>query len=165
MSATRHKPELNRQQKIDNATIYSLMTLFFVWKSLLWYVRGSVIRWQKRHQLPSFPVCLVVAGSDPLACLDVLESYGVYATPSSIRWDIVWDEVRLSLAILVSKSQWEYADNILYQTGCDAYLIATKASPKRGQTLPRPYGVRNSARVQTAKMSPKRARLGKTYKQ
>jgi len=152
--------ELSKEQKIDNATVYSLMTLFFACKSLAWYVQGSLIRWRKRHELPAFPVCLVVAGSDPLACLDVLASYGVYATPASIRWDIVWDEVRLSLAFLVSKSQWQYADNILYRTGCDAYLIATKASPKRGQALPRPYSVR----VRTAKPVPKQARLGKTYK-
>lgn len=159
MNATQKPIELSRQQKIDNATIHALMTLFFACKSLVWYVRGSVTRWQKWHRLPSLPVYLVVAGSDPLACLNALESYGVYAAPASIRWDIVWDEVRLSSAILVSKSQWEYADNILYQTGCDAYLIATKASPKRGQTLPRPYG----ARVRTASLAPKQARLGKTY--
>jgi len=152
--------ELSKEQRIENATVYSLMTLFFAWKSLLWYVRGSVIRWQKRGELPGLPVALVVAGSDPLACLDVLASYGVYATPASIRWDVVWDEDRLSLAILVSKSQWEYADNILYQTGCDAYLIATKASPKRGQALPRPY----TSTVRTAKSVPRRASLGKTYR-
>ena len=151
--------KLNRQQKFENATIYALITWFFFWKSLLWYCRGFMIRWQKRRELPGFPVALVVAGSDPLVCLDVLASYGVYAAPASIGWAVVWDEVRLSLAILVSKSQWEYADNVLYQTGCAAYLVATKAGSKRGQALPRPYTQRRK-RIPEAQ----KTKLGKTYR-
>lgn len=149
--------ELSAQQKIENATIYALMTWFFCWQSIVWYCRGSMIRWQKRGEFLSFPVALTVFGDDPLACLDVLKTYGVYANGGSICWAVLWDKIGLRFILLVSKSQWELADNILFQTGCDAYLIASNPGSKRGQHLPRPF----EQRTKTPRQH--RSKLGKTY--
>jgi hypothetical protein len=73
------------------------------------------------------------------------------------------------LLILVAKSQYEFADNILAQTSGDAYQITDKPGPKRGQALPRPYAQRQpsqpkrQAGLPLGTARPKQAKLGKTW--
>jgi hypothetical protein len=133
------KAKLSKQQHIENWLIYHYVTFWYFLKSIYWYWKLALIQWRKRKALPQFPVVLELFGDDPTTCFDVLKSYGVYATGGSIQWKVIWNTVNLRLLILVAKSQYEFADNILAQTSGDKYQITDGPGPKRGQALPRSY--------------------------
>ncbi len=161
------KAELSRQQKLENVVIYPYVTFVYFLQSIVWYWKLALIQWRKRRQLPSALIVLELFGAHPQAAIDVLRGYGVYAQGGSIKWAIVWNTVNLRLPILVAASQWEFADNILFQTESDDYLIVSNPGAKRGQSLPRPYVQRQpSQQAQRPSQSARRpvAKLGQRYR-
>lgn len=155
--------KLSKRQHFENLVVYNFVTWFYFWQSIVWYWKLAAIQWRKRRQFPGFPVVLEVFGNNPTVCLDVLKSYGVYAMGGSMRWKVLWNKVNKSLLILVAKSQYAFADNILAQTGCDDYQITDGPGPKRGQALPRPYSQRQPSQ-RSSQPATKPAKLGKTYR-
>lgn len=164
------KVELSRQHKLENLLIYNLITFSYIFPCAKWYVTLCLIQWRKRKQLPQRPVTIVLFGSSPTEAIELLKSYGIYACPAAISWAVHWNKVNLKFSLFVSLSQFDIADNIVFQYGSDAFQVVTNAGDKRGQTLPGQFALRldkKTAHTKLARQSPgakKPARLGKCYR-
>lgn len=154
------KVELTGQQKLENF-LFTVANLAYMVDAIRWYTSLCWHTRRQHHRFAGAPVRIELFGSDPESGLDILRDYGMRYAMGSLQWAIIENKVGLRLLFLVSKSAFDYADNILSQYAGSTFDVMTNPGCKRGQALRRPYAQRQRP-VQPAKRPI--AKLGKIYR-
>ncbi len=160
MSEPTKKIELSSQQKFENV-FYSFLTLWAMIGAVRWYVRLCWYTRRKYNRFAGAPVCIELFGTDPTDSTSILKNYGVSCAFGSLQWKVIGNHVGLRFRLLVSRTAFDYADNILYQHSGQTFEILTGPGCKRGQQLRTPYPQRQARHTH---LTERKARLGKTYR-
>lgn len=177
--------ELSMQQKIENVFFAMAMPIVCLaaiqWTITTWIVQWKNDRRKGRRFRPHLPrkITTFVTGGVPASDTILLRQWGISCANWTMWFTTDNEVVGLERSVLVSVSQWEFADAILSQNGAE---ILTEPGAKRKYKFTKPWGVGVKSRsfdeginsfigdalgskhhgVANGKRKP--AKLGKTYK-
>lgn len=145
------------------------------WTLTTWYAQWKYAQRRRRRFRPQLPhkLSVFVVGGQAGQVIEMLRDYGISCQILGSMICVENGVKGMALSFLVSATQWEMADAILFQNQGD-YIVTSAPGSKRGATFGQPWGVGSKARSFDEAINGalgrvfanerKTAKLGKTYR-